>query len=268
MKEEVLRLTNDHDLLDATCFECTRPFEVNDEVIICPRCKAIHHKDCWIEKGGCARHGCRQVMSLHLRPAKEEKPITVKKLPAWAKALIGLAVVALVIGVYFNSKKAAMIRESSGYVLISELENEATWRRAVESYNETAAGTTHPARLILTPYGPAGTYFDQKLFIMISAHDSPEFAVLEEERLSIYIEQNVLEPLEPQFFDVASSGISFDPDRLAAATADGRVYGIPHPMRPAYFVVPRSPRNQEASQQLFPFIVTFFYEELSPPKVE
>lgn len=264
MKEEIIRLTSDNDLIGSLCSECTHPFAADDEVVICPRCKQVHHLQCWIDRGGCARHGCRQVMSPHLRPPKEETPITVKKMPRWALWTIAVICVALAVGIYYNSQRAKMLRENSGYVLVSSLEDNLLWNRIIDAYNETDDGQVHPATLIMTPYGPSGTYFDQKLLIMIAANDSPEFIVLEQDRLAIFVEQDALERLDPHYIDLEKVNFVIDEERLIPAQSeDGAVYGIPHPTRPAYLVVPRSPRNEHIAVKLFPFIVEELYREAS-----
>ncbi len=261
MKEEIVRLESEDAAVDRACGECGIPLSVGDEVVVCPRCKQEHHLECWVKRGGCARHGCRQVMSPSLRPPKDEQPITVKRTPTWVIIAAIAAIVAVSVGLYVNGRRAATLRESSAYVLIPSLEDQAFWERTVEEYNETPTGAVHPATLIITPYGPGGTYFEQKLFVMIAAKDSPEFVVLEEERLRRYAEEGALEPLNLILQDLESAGIPLDAESVQSATLDGSVYGIPHPSREAYFVVGRNPRNPEAARAIFPYMVDALYED-------
>lgn len=259
MKEEIVRLSIEDAAVGNACGECGIPLSVGDEAVVCPRCKQEHHLECWIKQGGCARHGCRQVMSTDLRPPKEDQPIVVRKTPLWIIASVVVVLIAVAVGVYINGQRAATLRESSAYVLIPSLEDQRFWKRAVEEYNQTPSGLNHPATLIITPYGPNGTYFEQKLLVMIAANDSPEFVVLEEERLQIYAEQGALEPLDSILSALENEGIAIDTERIQAATLNGVVYGIPHPLRSAYMVVARDPRNPEAARTVLPYLVRALY---------
>ena len=41
-----------------TCPFCKAPFTENDDIVICSQCDMPHHKDCWVENGGCTTFGC------------------------------------------------------------------------------------------------------------------------------------------------------------------------------------------------------------------
>ena len=40
------------------CPFCKAPFTEYDEIVICSQCDMPHHKDCWVENGGCTTFGC------------------------------------------------------------------------------------------------------------------------------------------------------------------------------------------------------------------
>mgnify|MGYP001090271951 CR=1 FL=1 len=40
------------------CPYCKTKFTENDEIVICSQCDMPHHKDCWIDNGGCTTFGC------------------------------------------------------------------------------------------------------------------------------------------------------------------------------------------------------------------
>lgn len=260
MKEEIIHVSENDTLQGVPCGECRVPLKAGDEAVVCPRCKLAHHLACWIQRGGCARHGCRQVVSPELLPPKQEKPIQVPRTPPWVIAGAIVLAVALGVGLYFNARRAALQRESSAYVLVPSLEDEVHWTQILSAYNRTPAGSENPAVLIYTPYGIAGMDFEQKLLIMIAANDSPELVVLEAERLRDYAQNSALAPLNEFVAQLRAQGIELDPERLAAATLDGTVYGIPHPQRDAYLVIPRAPRNPGAAHNLFPYVVQALYE--------
>lgn len=41
-----------------TCPFCKAPFTEYDDIVICSQCDMPHHKDCWVENGGCTTFGC------------------------------------------------------------------------------------------------------------------------------------------------------------------------------------------------------------------
>jgi Zn finger protein HypA/HybF involved in hydrogenase expression len=45
---------------EVECPYCHTKFQEKDIVILCPNCKTLHHKDCWLENRGCAIFGCWQ----------------------------------------------------------------------------------------------------------------------------------------------------------------------------------------------------------------
>ncbi len=40
------------------CPFCKAPFTEYDDIVICSQCDMPHHKDCWVENGGCTTFGC------------------------------------------------------------------------------------------------------------------------------------------------------------------------------------------------------------------
>lgn len=45
------------------CPGCKRGIEQGQVVVLCVRCKAPHHENCWYDAGGCGKVGCRGVAS-------------------------------------------------------------------------------------------------------------------------------------------------------------------------------------------------------------
>jgi len=40
------------------CPFCQRPLRTGSKAAVCPRCKTLHHKECWEEGQGCANEEC------------------------------------------------------------------------------------------------------------------------------------------------------------------------------------------------------------------
>lgn len=40
------------------CPFCKTTFSATDDIVVCSSCEMPHHKDCWVENGGCTTFGC------------------------------------------------------------------------------------------------------------------------------------------------------------------------------------------------------------------
>lgn len=40
------------------CPVCTKYFQDSDEIVSCPRCQAIHHRNCWFSMANCSTYAC------------------------------------------------------------------------------------------------------------------------------------------------------------------------------------------------------------------
>jgi len=47
-----------------TCPICQTAIQPQEAAIDCPDCGQVHHRECWVEVGGCATYGCPQVPAL------------------------------------------------------------------------------------------------------------------------------------------------------------------------------------------------------------
>src|SRR5437899_368441 len=47
----------------ANCPICQSAVAQDEVVVACPDCGQIHHRECWIEVGGCSTYGCKQAPS-------------------------------------------------------------------------------------------------------------------------------------------------------------------------------------------------------------
>ncbi|MFN6478269.1 RING finger protein [Nostoc sp. DedQUE07] len=54
----VNRLKSNSHLIGKTCQVCYENFAPDEKLIICPRCQAPHHQDCWFQIPICSRYGC------------------------------------------------------------------------------------------------------------------------------------------------------------------------------------------------------------------
>ncbi len=45
-----------------TCPFCQFPLKADSEAAECPSCKVPHHRECWVQNGGCTTFGCRETV--------------------------------------------------------------------------------------------------------------------------------------------------------------------------------------------------------------
>jgi len=54
----IARLLAGSRVVGRECPVCTDEFRAGDEVVVCPRCRTVHHRDCWFRIQVCAYYGC------------------------------------------------------------------------------------------------------------------------------------------------------------------------------------------------------------------
>jgi hypothetical protein len=81
-----LALTQNAELLESApvqagstemiCPVCQSAIAADLEAVSCPKCRQFHHRECWVEVGGCGTYGCEQA-------PKAEKTAAEQPLTAW-----------------------------------------------------------------------------------------------------------------------------------------------------------------------------------------
>lgn len=54
----------------SSCPVCCTEIQEGDDIIVCPDCKMVYHKDCWHDNNGCATYGCPSAGCLNPPPMK------------------------------------------------------------------------------------------------------------------------------------------------------------------------------------------------------
>lgn len=261
VREEVIRLDSSDPRAGSPCSVCSKPLAAGDEAVFCPRCKTAHHLACWIERGGCARRGCRQVASRDLLPEKKEEPIRPSKIPRSTIWAVAACVLLVAVWLGWSARTASITRASTMTIMVPSLDDEALWVSLVKEYNENPP-TDKRLELIYTPYGLDGMAYDQKLVILIAARDGPEVVILEPDRFELYVQQKALAPVDDVVAALLEEGVALDPDRLQQANRDGVYYGVPHPSRDAFLVCPVVTRHPGEGPRLLLEIVKRLYAKV------
>lgn len=263
VQEEVIRLDPADPRRTTPCIVCSKPLGEGVDVVFCPRCKSPHHLSCWVERGGCGKHGCRQVARRDLLPSKVHEPIRPSKIPAWVIWSVLGAILVIAAGIGWNARNAMQARASTMTVMVPSLENEALWYGLVDEYHQDPP-IDKRLELLYTPYGPTGASFDQKFVVLLAARDGPEVVVLQPDRYHLYARQEALMPVEDVVAELERQGIALDPRRLDDATVDGVLYGLPHPLNDSLLAAPVVSRHTGLGKPLLLWLAKRLYEKTSP----
>lgn len=263
LKERILNVQSEDRLVNSPCTACEENLITRDQAVICPRCRSVHHLECWVDRGGCSRRGCQQVVDPRLLPPKQpEKPIERSKTPRRVIVIVAILIIAGTVGLYRNAQKSRLIRSEQIAVMVSSLEPKDLWENVVMDLNANET-ITKRAELYYVPHGPGGTSYEQKYIVMTAAREAPEVIVLEYPRFDMYAEQNLLVPLDDVIQIFAQRGIPLDPVELDRFTVGGKLLGLPHPDPEKPFAISVSVLSinpEDGKEALF-----HIYKSLIPP---
>lgn len=246
-RERVWAVSADQSSSALTCRACGELLQDGQQAVECPRCKAIHHLTCWGRRGGCATHGCFQLADLSLTasgtPRRDVQP---RDLFGWIPLALTVLVTALVFGSMFWAKHRPRTDEHILTLMVPvSLEVDSIQVLA------KAFGDTHSeveVSVLGIPADPSGTYYEEKLVIMLAAKEPPDVIILPYSRFRFYAEQGALTPLDDVRTDVANA-VPYA-QRLRYAEVGGRLYGLPHPSRAGIFAVPITSANPQIARDL------------------
>lgn len=231
--ERISRATPDSNLVGRECVYCHREITAGEEVVICPRCKTVHHVECWKNNWGCARRGCKQVAKTVV-PASEEADARkrlgdnyyLEKEKPKRKWKIALGVVAAMVIIallgYQGPDPAAGRKKITLMVQGGYLEIEF-YERVAKEFNEA-----HPEWYLEAIVTPQAGY-EQKLVVMIGARSAPDIFVTDTDRYSLFAAEGVLLALDDYLSSSPEMVARLFPHGIEPYRIDGKVYGIPHP---------------------------------------
>ncbi len=207
------KITKGVDNLGQSCVVCQEKIGAEDEVVACPRCRSVHHVQCWKNKGGCGKTGCPQTAQAVRgeRPPGDGLPPPVSK-----KVILGsiIAVLSLLLLIVFWPQPPDPALGRTRVVFLAESHYELTeiMTELAQSYN--AASEEIYIDLQLLP--PGG--MDTKLIVMIAADQAPDVMAINEARFAQFQEEGVV---------------------LAVGTdsSGSTLYGIQHPAQLTQLVV-------------------------------
>lgn len=133
MDDKILTSTLAHGgTVGAACPICQAKITQGEGVVTCPDCDQIHHRECWVDVGGCSTYGCRQApVAKDKEPAQQ--PLTAwgdtKKCPVCQETIKSIALRCRYCGTDFNTVDPLKLRDVHGQVALEE--KSETFQKAI-----------------------------------------------------------------------------------------------------------------------------------------
>lgn len=236
MKENLEKITQGTEHPGKSCIYCEQAINSSDQVVVCPRCRSVHHVECWKDKGGCGKTGCPQVAQAVQgdRPPGDGPPPPVSK-----RTIIAVAsgILALILLMVFWPKPPDPAMGRTKVVVMGEAfyEVSESMEKLAEDYNATSEDIYIELQLL-----PAGG-MDAKLIVLIAANEAPDVMAIDEDRFAYFLSQEVLFP-------------------LGEDEAGEVIYGIPHPAQLSQMVVWGATEHPEAALE----VLHYFLDNIPP----
>ncbi|NMB02301.1 MAG: extracellular solute-binding protein [Firmicutes bacterium] len=234
------KITKGDEHVGQPCIVCQEAIDPNNEVVLCPRCRSLHHVDCWKAKGGCGKTGCPQIA----QAVKGEKPAGDGPPPPVSKwVILGgiLAAIALILYLIFRPTPPDPAMGRTKIVFLGEAHYELTnsMTELADSWNETNEEIYIDLQLL-----PTGA-LDQKLVVLIAAGDAPDLIALSDDRFAYFVEQQALLPLTEDEYGE-------------------QVFGIQHPAQLSQLVVWRQTEHPTEALE----VLHYFVENIPPADLD
>ena len=238
MSEVLEKITKGESYTGQACVYCGERIQAEDEVVVCPRCKSVHHADCWKKNGGCGKQGCAQIAKAVVgessKGAGPPPPMSRRTILAIAGAFI------LIVAAFLFWPKPpdpAMGRTKVVFVTETGYEMYEMIADEVAAFNSSQEEIYLEMELL-----PVGTS-RSKLIVLIGANHPPDIMAVDNEMYEQFLEADMILPI-----DVDESG---EP-----------VYYLDNPASPTKIVIWGQTEHPEEAREVVKYLVPRFPQPL------
>ncbi len=231
MSETLEKITRGSDHGGGRCALCRKAIAPNDEVVVCPRCRQIHHVECWRQNGGCGKTGCPQTA----KAVTGEKPPGDGPPPPMSKQAIfgAISLIVIVIAAFILWPKPpdpALGRTKLVFLGEAGYDLQEVMMTAAEEFNSTNEELYLELQLL-----PPGT-FEQKFVVLVAAGQAPDIAAVSEEQFTYLRDEGALMA-------------------LGKNEAGEIIYGLEHPLQQRKIVVWGATEHPAEAKEALYFLI-------------
>ncbi len=233
MSETLEKISGGVDHAGRACAFCRETIAPDDEVVICPRCREVHHAACWKQNGGCGRTGCPQTAKavVGARPPGDGPPPPISKRTVFsAVSLIVIVIAAFVL--WPKPPDPALGRTKVVFLGEAGYDLQEIMQAAAEEFNSSNEELFFDLQLL-----PPGA-FEQKLVVLVAAGHAPDLAAVSEEQFPFLRDEGALLA-------------------LGENEAGETIYGVDHPLQPRKIVVWATTEHPTEALEVLHYFVSY-----------
>lgn len=213
MSETLEKITRGSDHAGRACTFCRETIASDDEIVVCPRCRQVHHADCWRQNGGCGKTGCAQTAKAVVgeRPPGDGPPQPISKRAVFGAASLIVIIIAASI-LWPKPPDPALGRTKIVFLGEAGYDLQEVMTAVAEEFNSASEEIFLDLQLL-----PPGT-LQQKLVVLVAAGHAPDIVTVSAEQFPFLRDEGALLA-------------------LGENEAGEAVYSVEHPVQPRKIVV-------------------------------